>query len=212
MNNIAFLFSGSGSLLESVSELCSDLINNCHLKLVISNNRDVDLDKLHIPKGTEFHIIDHANYQNRLEHESAIEELLMDNDIHLIVLGGYRRIFSQNFVKKFGCITINTHPSILPSFPGDKAQQSAIDYGVRCSGATVHFINNEVDQGPIIAQSIIEVKMGTQESELRKKITNTEKYLIPQAIRLITSGKISFDGTNIVYHSEINESLLYIGK
>ncbi|MCY9845814.1 phosphoribosylglycinamide formyltransferase [Vibrio caribbeanicus] len=210
MINIAFLFSGSGSLISSVIDLCNTENSNCSLKLIISNNKKVSSNNIDCPDDAEFHVLDHFNYHSRREHEDAIEKLLVKHKIDLIVLGGYRRIFTAEFVSKFGTMTINTHPSILPSFPGDKAQKSAIEYGVRCSGATVHFINNEVDQGPIIAQSVIEVKIGVTESELRRKITETEKHLIPLAIRLIASEKIEYDGEKIIYKSNISESLLYV--
>jgi phosphoribosylglycinamide formyltransferase-1 len=168
LKNIAFLFSGSDILLGSVIEFCNTTDSGCSLKLIISNNKEANLNSFDVPGNTEFHILNHFDYNIRHEHEDAIENLLIKHEIDLIVLGGYRRVFTERFVNKFGSMIINTHPSILPSFPGDKAQKNAIEYGVRCSGATMHFINNEVDQGPIITQSVVEVEIGITESELRK--------------------------------------------
>lgn len=193
--NIAFLFSGRGSLLNSVIQGIKKSQINAQLSLVITNNTLADKSLF---SKYNFHIIDHTKYDKRKSFELAIMELLEKNKIDLIVLGGFRRIFSPEFVLKYGNITINTHPSILPAFPGDHAQKKAIQSGVKITGATIHFINNEVDRGPIIDQDIVKINTKTLENELREKIIKVEEKMITNAVSDFLNGYLVIDKNRVI--------------
>ncbi|TCP68327.1 phosphoribosylglycinamide formyltransferase [Baia soyae] len=204
---VAFLFSGRGSLMGAVQGGLSG--TSSELVLVITNNPNVDSSQLPIPEGCEFYCIDHKSYHSRSDHEQEIA-LLMDRcQIDLIVLGGYRRIFSTEFVEKYGHQTINTHPSLLPAFVGDKAQLKAIQKGVRITGATVHFINNEVDQGPIITQAAVEVKPHYTESDLREAIIGVERLALARAVKLFLDDKLEIQH-NVVHVKSGYEDELFV--
>ena len=117
-------------------------------------------------------------------------EYLDSYKIDLIVLAGYMRILGSDFVKRYRYKIINIHPALLPSFPGLDAQKQALEYGVKVSGCTVHFVDEGVDTGPIILQKAIEVKQIDDEESLSKKILKYEHKLLPEAIQLFSQGKI----------------------
>lgn len=209
MKRVAFLFSGRGSLLNTVEECLKNLSIESQLSLVITNNSEVDLNQLPIPKDCDAYCIDHKSFSNREGHEEEISVLIEKYNIDLIVLGGYRRIFSSNFITKYGDKTINTHPSLLPAFVGDKAQLKAIQKGVRITGATVHFINNEVDQGPIITQAAVEVKPHYSEYDLKEAIINVEKRALARAVKLFIEDKLRIEN-NVVYINSEYEHELFV--
>ncbi|MCM3737313.1 phosphoribosylglycinamide formyltransferase [Bacillus sp. JJ864] len=209
MKRVAFLFSGRGSLLSTVQECLNHLSIPSQLTLVITNNPEINLNQLNIPKDCAAYCIDHRNFSDRPEHEREISTLLDKHNVDLIVLGGYRRIFSSDFITKYGTKTINTHPSLLPAFVGDKAQLKAIQKGVRITGATVHFINNEVDQGPIITQAAVEVKPHYSEFDLKEAIINVEKKALARAVKLFIEDKLRIEN-NVVYIDSKYENELFV--
>lgn len=200
--NVAFLFSGRGSLLNSVIDGINKSKTGSNLKLIITNNTSINYDRF---ENYSFYVIDHKKYDYRIEFEKEIMSLLESNNIGLVVLGGFRRILSPTFVEKYGNITINTHPSILPSFPGDHAQKRAIEAGVKITGATIHFINNEVDQGPIIDQDIVRITENIQESELREKIIKVEEKIISNAVSDFLNGYLIIEGNRVLNLRGSNE-------
>ncbi|WP_425248727.1 phosphoribosylglycinamide formyltransferase [Chelonobacter oris] len=109
------------------------------------------------------------------------------------------------FVNKYGNITINTHPSILSAFPGDYAPKKAIEAGVKITGATIHFINNEVDQGPIIDQDIVRINTDTQESELKEKIIKVEEKIIANAVSDFLNGYLVIEDNKVINLRNSNE-------
>lgn len=129
MKKVAFLFSGRGSLLPAVMKAISDCKQEAELSLVITNNATFTPTGNTAFDKTSVTVIDHRDFSDRNGFEHYISELLESYNIGLIILGGFRRIFSHEFVNKFGNITMNTHPSLLPSFPGDRAQLKAIKGG-----------------------------------------------------------------------------------
>ncbi|MDH3001427.1 phosphoribosylglycinamide formyltransferase [Chelonobacter oris] len=193
--NIAFLFSGRGSLLESVINGMKESNTDSKLSLIITNNPTINKNDF---LEYNFHIVDHKKHENRESFEKTITNLLEENNINLIVLGGFRRIFSPSFVKKYGEMTINTHPSILPAFPGDKAQLKAINYGVKLTGATIHFINEHVDNGPIIDQGFVKITTKTTEEELKEEIIKVEKDLIRKAVSDFINKKLIIKENKVI--------------
>ncbi|MFJ3386957.1 MULTISPECIES: phosphoribosylglycinamide formyltransferase [unclassified Lysinibacillus] len=209
MKKVAFLFSGRGTLLKTVEDCLESLSIESEVTLVITNNSEIDPKQLGIQKEADFYCLDHKNYATRNEHEKEIASLLDKYQIDLIVLGGYRRIFSSDFIDSYSYKTINTHPSLLPAFVGDKAQLNAIKTGVRITGATVHFINNEVDQGPIITQAAVQVKPYYSEQDLKEAIINVEKKALARAVKLFIENKLQIED-NVVHVPAGYEEELFV--
>ncbi|MBN3265531.1 phosphoribosylglycinamide formyltransferase [Pectobacterium brasiliense] len=199
MKSIAFLFSGRGSLLTSVQDAINDANSQARLSLVLTNNQNFFPEENPIFEGVSVTKISHHEYKERNEFEEKIAEKLNEVDADLIILGGFRRIFSSPFVERFGHKTMNTHPSLLPAFPGDKAQLKALQAGLRITGATLHFINDEVDAGPIIDQEPVRITNGMTESQLREDIVQVEKKMIYNAIRAFLDGKIKIVNDRVSY-------------
>ncbi|HGB0711319.1 TPA: phosphoribosylglycinamide formyltransferase [Salmonella enterica subsp. enterica serovar Typhimurium] len=199
MKKIAFLFSGRGTLLTSVKNAIADTCIPAELRLVITNNRDFESAHNPVFSGVSVIKVNHQDYENRDSFEKKIADYLNESDVDLIILGGFRRIFSSNFVRQFGHKTMNTHPSILPAFPGDKAQLRAINQGVKISGATLHFINDEVDAGPIIDQEPVRIANGMTENDLKEAILLAEKNMLYRAVRAFIEGRITLDGDKVIY-------------
>jgi phosphoribosylglycinamide formyltransferase-1 len=132
-----------------------------------------------------------AEYEDRLARDAAIGDWLGGLDLDLVVLAGYMQLLSPEIVRRFPNRIVNVHPALLPSFPGLDAIGQALDHGVRITGVTVHFVDEGVDSGPIILQRPVAVPPSRDRAELESAIHATEHALLPEAIRLIASGRVS---------------------
>lgn len=204
MKKIAFLFSGRGSLIQSVISALQDCPIKAELSVIITNNREFVNESGSLFYGKKVDLIDHRDYGSRREFDEKISEILRTNQIDLVILGGFRRIFSKNFANEFGHITMNTHPSLLPAFPGDKAQQKALDMGLRITGATLHFINEEVDAGPVIDQEPVRICNGMTENDLRQAIIEVEQMMIYRAVLAFLNGRIKLSRNRVIYKDYMN--------
>lgn len=195
--NLAVLVSGNGSNLQAIiDQIEADKIN-ARIVCVISNNPDA----FAITRATRHHIpvIVHENrgFANRREYDAALVKILQSHEVKLIILAGFMRILSEVMVSAFPNAIINIHPALLPAFPGLHAQQQAIDYGVRFSGCTVHFVDCGTDTGPIILQSIVPVDQDDTEATLSARIQKEEHRTFPEAIKLFSEGKIKVEGRHV---------------
>ena len=188
MKNVAFIFSGRGSLVTTVLDAIRDSKTQSRLSLMITNN--VEFDEKFTPKGVDLVVLDRNEYVKRNDFEKKIIFELKKRNISLVILGGFKFIFSEKYVDLFGNITINTHPSLLPAFHGDKAQQRALAKGVIYTGATIHFINEHVDDGPIIDQEVVRVEEGMTEYELKEQIIEVEKIMIYRSVKAFLDGRL----------------------
>ena len=116
----------------------------------------------------------------------------------LVCLAGFMRIISPEFVKKYKNKILNIHPALLPAFPGLDSQKQALDYGVKFTGCTVHFVDSGMDTGPIIIQAVVPVKEGDTDKELSKRILKEEHRIYPEAVNLIAKGKVKVSGRKTV--------------
>jgi len=132
-----------------------------------------------------------AEYGDRAARDAAVADWLDGLELELVVLAGYMQLLSPEIVRRFASRIINVHPALLPSFPGLDAIGQAIDHGVRITGVTVHFVDEGVDSGPIILQRPVPVPPSRDRAELEAAIHATEHALLPEAIRLIASGRVS---------------------
>ena len=152
--------------------------------------------------GTKTEIVESKGFQgSRWEYDQKIIRVLSKYGItsknSLICLAGFMRILSPEFIKKYKNCILNNHPAILPAFPGLDAQKQAIDYGVKYSGCTVHFVDDGIDTGPILVQSMIQIKNDDTEETLAKRILAKEHKAYPEAVRLIAEKKIKIIGRKV---------------
>lgn len=137
----------------------------------------------------------------RDEHDAEIVSILNERDVELVCLAGYMRLLSSSFVRQFPNRIINIHPSLLPSFKGLDAQQQAVDYGVRVSGCTVHFVDEELDHGAIIVQRAVPVLDTDTAEELSARILKIEHETYVEAVRKIASGSFRLEGRRVIFNS-----------
>ncbi len=193
MYRIAVLISGRGSNLEAILQAVkSGYIGNAEVVVVLSNREDAR--GLRIAKGYGVEALYVPAYAlSKEEYDSKMLSLLEERDVDLVVLAGFMRILSDAFVDHFKDRIVNIHPSLLPSFKGLHAQRQALEAGVRFSGATVHFVTEKLDEGPIIVQSVVPVLEGDSEESLSERILKTEHIIYPLAIKLICEGRVKIE-------------------
>ena len=142
------------------------------------------------------------SYEDRQAQEVDILNWFEELGVELLVLAGYMRVLSQEFIRRAEYPIVNIHPSLLPAFPGLNAQRQAIDYGVKVSGCTVHFVDEGMDSGPIILQEAVPVFSEDDEHSLAERILKREHKIYSEAIRLIITGKVKREGRRVVIHTD----------
>ncbi|MCH7517988.1 MAG: phosphoribosylglycinamide formyltransferase [Candidatus Dadabacteria bacterium] len=195
---VAVFASGSGTNLQAIID--AD-IQTIEIAVVFTNNPDAYAIERAKKHNIQVEIIDHKNYKTREEYEKHIIEVLDPYKLNLIVLAGFMRIFSTVFVRAYKNKIVNIHPALLPSFPGINAGRQALEYGVKYTGVTVHFVDEGVDTGPIILQSVVEIEDEDTEDTLLEKIHEVEHRIYPKAIELISSGEIEVIGRRVIKKS-----------
>ena len=190
MINIGVLTSGRGTNLQAIIEAVKEGKIEGRISVAISDNRDAFALKRAKQNNIETKYINFKNFKNREDYDKKIVEYLKEKDVDLVVLAGYMRILGSYFIKMYKNRIMNIHPSLLPSFPGLHAQRQAVEYGVKVSGCTVHFVDEGVDSGPIILQKAVEVKDDDTEELLAERILKEEHQIYPQAIQLFSQGRL----------------------
>jgi phosphoribosylglycinamide formyltransferase-1 len=147
--------------------------------------------------GVDALFVDPREYPGREAHEKAIVALLEERGVELVCLAGYMRILGPGFVRHFHGRLLNIHPSLLPAFAGLHAQRQALEHGVKVSGATVHFVDEGTDTGPIVLQAAVPVLEGDTEVTLSDRILAEEHRLYPEAIRLFAQGRLRLEGRRV---------------
>lgn len=141
--------------------------------------------------------IDHRG-KEREAFDREVAAVLKEKNVDLVVLAGFMRLLSPWFVREFRHRIINIHPSLLPSFPGARAHRDALEWGVKVSGCTIHFVDEEMDHGPIIIQHAVEVREGDTEETLAQRILEWEHRLLPEAVRLFAEGRLQVDNRRVI--------------
>ena len=141
-------------------------------------------------------VFESASYSSRLERDLAMADWLQDRGVELVVLAGYMQLLSGDFLQRFPERVINVHPALLPAFPGLRAVEQAVAYGVTVFGVTIHFVDEGTDTGPIILQRAIEASAGADAEAVLELLHPVEHELLHEAVRLIASGAVRFDTTN----------------
>ena len=195
--NLGVLASGSGSNLQAIIDNIEKGLLDGVIKVVISNNTDayalVRAKKHNIPTV----IIKHSAFENRKDFDQKMIDVLKSFSVDLVVMAGFMRLLTPLFLNAFPMRIMNIHPAILPAFPGVHSQKRAADYGVRFSGATVHFADEGVDSGPIIIQAIVPAYDDDTEDTLAARILKEEHRIYPQAIQFYAEGKIEVIGRKV---------------
>lgn len=192
---LAVFVSGSGTNLQAIID--AD-IPSVEIMLVFSNNPEAYALERAKKHGIPSEVIDHKGYKSREEYDRDVLSAIEPYQIELIALAGFMRILSPAFVRAYKNRIINLHPALLPSFPGINAARQALEYGVKYTGVTIHFVDEGVDTGPIILQSVVPVHDDDTENTLLERIHEIEHRIYPQAIDLVAGGKISIEGRRVL--------------
>ncbi len=201
--NIGVLVSGEGTNLQAqIDAIESGKITNAAIRVVISNKPDAPALKRAEKHGINAVYIDPTDYKGRRwEYDQLTLKALQDHEVTsekgLVVNAGYMRILSPEFVRSFWMRQMNIHPSLLPAFPGLDGPKQALDYGVKVTGCTVHFVDEGVDTGPVILQEAIPVLQEDTVEALTNRIHEVEHRLYPEAVRLFTEGKLEVEGRRV---------------
>jgi phosphoribosylglycinamide formyltransferase-1 len=195
---IGVLLSGRGSNFEALADsLASSRIPNAEIAIVVSNRENApgleraksrQIPALAIPsKGLE-----------REAYDRQVVAVLNEHKVDLVCLAGYMRLLSPFFVASFPNRILNIHPSLLPSFPGLESQRQALEYGVKFAGCTVHFVDENLDAGPIVLQSVVPVKDDDTEDTLSARILQEEHKIYSQAVRIVLEGRYKIQGRRVL--------------
>jgi phosphoribosylglycinamide formyltransferase 1 len=192
---VGVLLSGSGSNLQAILDAAPE--SGYEVAVVISDKADgFGLERAR-RAGVEAVHVDPAAHEDREAFNEALIHVLSDHRVGLVCLAGFMRILSPGFVKAFPNRILNIHPALLPAFPGAHAVRDAIAWGVRVTGTTIHFVDEEVDHGPIVLQEAVEILPGDDEAALHERIKAVEHRLYPEAIRLFHQGKLRVEGRRV---------------
>lgn len=194
---VAVLLSGRGSNFKAIHDAIREGRINAELALVVSNRAEAPGLQTARERGLEALFLDPKAYPSKEAYDEAIVAELRKREIDLVCLAGYMKIVTTLFCQAFRHRIMNIHPALLPSFPGLHAQKQAVDYGVRYSGATVHFVSEEVDAGPIILQAVVPVYQDDTEETLANRILIFEHQIYPEAVRLYFEGKLEVRGRKV---------------
>jgi phosphoribosylglycinamide formyltransferase-1 len=195
---IAVLISGRGSNLQSIIDAASSGHLDATVALVISDRAEAAGLARARDAGIDARWINPRDYADREDYERAVVEALKGRGVDLICLAGYMRLVGAVLLDAFPNRILNIHPSLLPAFPGLHAQQQALEHGVRVTGATVHFVTPELDNGPIVLQAAVPVLNGDTLETLSSRILIEEHRIYPEAIQIVLQGRWTIDGRRFV--------------
>lgn len=198
MLRIGVLVSGRGSNLQKLIDLQRASKLAVSVQIVISNTSDAFAVERAYQAGVPIKVLPHGNFDSREAFERAITSTLEEHQVEVVVLAGFTRVLSREFIKHWEWKLIGIHPSLLPSFPGLRAQRQAIEYGVKFAGCTVFFVDEGADTGPIIQQSIVPVLPGDTELDLSDRILAEEHRILPQVLGWVAEGLVSVKNRKVV--------------
>lgn len=194
---IGVLASGRGSNLQAIMDKITDRYLNIDIGVIISDKADA----VAITRGKNFGVstcvLERKDFADKVSFEEAISQELSKHEVDLIVLAGFMRILGSGFVKRWQGKIVNIHPSLLPSFTGLNAHQQALDYGAKFSGCTVHFVDEGVDSGPIIMQSMVPIADDETAESLADKILHEEHKILPEVIKLWAEDSLIISGRRV---------------
>ena len=197
--DLAILLSGRGSNFEAIHHAIAAGALDARIVAVISNRPDARGIERARELGLPAHVFDHKRYPTRAAHEEDVLRALAEAEPDFVALAGYMRLLSPAFVAAFPHRILNIHPSLLPSFPGVDAQAQAVAYGVKVSGCTVHFVDENLDAGPIVVQRAVPVRDGDTAETLAARILEQEHAAYVEALVKLSTMPWRVDGRRVVF-------------
>lgn len=191
------LISGSGTNMEALADSCESGEVPGEIVAVVADRDCLGLraaEKREIPTTT----VEPGSFSSRDEWSAALKETVAAHEPDLVVSAGFMRILAPVFVDAFADRLINLHPSLLPAFPGVHGPRDALEHGAKVTGSTIHFVDNEVDHGPIILQEAVRIEQNDTESSLHGRIKNVEHRLLPHACRLVLEGRVRIEDRRVI--------------
>jgi phosphoribosylglycinamide formyltransferase 1 len=195
---IGVLISGSGTNLQSIIDAVEAKKLDAQIQLVLSNKADAYGLVRAQNHGIPTEVLEHKGFPSREAYDQTVVDLLRGRGVELVVLAGFMRLLSPVFVKAYSNRIMNIHPALLPAFPGLQVQKKAVEHGVRFSGCTVHFVNEECDEGPIIIQAVVPVFPDDTDETLAARILAQEHRIYPRAIQLYAEGRLHIVGRKVL--------------
>lgn len=197
---IGVLASGSGTNLQTIIDAAVEKRLAATVAVVVSDTPGARALERADHAGIPARLFERTTFDSRRQFEEAIVAALREQGVELVCLAGYMRIVGPTMREAFPNRIINIHPALLPAFPGLAAQRQAFDYGVKIAGCTVHFVDGQVDHGPIIAQRAVPVVEDDTPESLQQRILAEEHRLYPEAIQLIAEGRVTIEGRRVHIH------------
>jgi len=198
---IGVLLSGRGSNFEALADSVSaGRISNAEIGLVLSNREGAPGVERAKARGLATRVIPSKGLE-REAYDRQVVAALREANVELVCLAGYMRLLSPYFVAAFPQRILNIHPSLLPSFPGLESQKQALDYGVKFAGCTVHFVDENLDAGPIVLQAVVPVEGSDTENTLGARILKEEHRIYSEAVEIILEGKYKIEGRRVILTS-----------
>ncbi|MFC1621677.1 phosphoribosylglycinamide formyltransferase [Candidatus Omnitrophota bacterium] len=194
---IAIFCSGSGTNLQAIIDSKEQGYIKAEIALVVSDIPDCFALKRAKKAGIQTFVLEKKDFQSREDFDKAIVENLKAEKIDLVVLAGYMRLLSRDFIKEYKNRIMNIHPALLPSFKGTHGIKDAFEYGVKVTGATVHFVTEDMDAGPVILQTAVVVTEDDTEESLAEAIHKEEHKMYPRAIQLFVEGRLNIEGGRV---------------
>jgi phosphoribosylglycinamide formyltransferase-1 len=184
---LAVLVSGGGSTLQALLDASADPAYGADIVLVGADRRDIEGLARAERAGVATLVVPVADFPTRDDWDIALTDAVAAHDPDLVVSAGFMKILGKRFLERF--TVVNTHPALLPAFPGAHAVRDALDYGVRVTGCTVHLVDSGVDTGPVIAQAVVDVQDGDDEASLHERIKGVERNLLADVVgRMVRDG------------------------
>ncbi len=202
MLKMAVLISGGGTNLQAIIDNIENGNIDGSIELVVSNKKDAYGLERASKHGIENIFLDIKDYENNEKYDEKIIGLLEEKKVGLVVLAGYLKVLSEKFTRKYKNRIINVHPSLIPSFCGkgyygEKVHKAVLDYGVKYTGATVHFVDEGTDTGAIIAQDVVKVQSDDSVESLQKRVLEKEHDLLVTTIKNLADKKVYIDGRKV---------------
>lgn len=194
---LGVLISGGGTNLQSIIDAIEAKRLDAVIRVVISNKDNAYGLVRAKNHGIPTEILDHKKFPTREAYDEAIVALLRARGVELVILAGFMRLLSPVLVAAYSNRIMNIHPALLPAFPGLHGQKQAVECGVRFAGCTVHFVNEECDQGPIIIQAVVPAYPDDTEETLSARILKQEHRIYPRAIQLYSEGRLRVEGRKV---------------
>jgi phosphoribosylglycinamide formyltransferase 1 len=195
--NIAVLCSGNGTNLQAIIDSVKTGYIPARIDLVISDKKEAFALSRAKRAGIETIALDKKNYKSREEFDKDIIKHLKKSNVELVVLAGFMRLLSPHFIREYKDKIINIHPALLPSFKGTHSVKDALDSGVKVTGVTVHFVDEHLDNGPVILQKYVDIRDDDTEETLLERIHKEEHKVYPEAIKLFVEGKLKISGRKV---------------